>query len=249
MYQNRNVLLRFRALNEIYSTVTSFCLTQAGFAMPGTSATIENLLQEMQSLVKKLLLPVSWYLILTAQASQQNWCVTGTVWREQWIRRVETAKCSWKEASAVPGISQHPRLHPCGPLSQGCSLPSATVLVWAGRVDFLPDKPWAVVWSSAENRVAPTGVFQTVLSRAHTKDLFCSSPNPARLGCTGSLGGHLSLTDPRGVPHPPCSAYRAGGRRRCSELGHQPSPATITQVEPRFPKDAWASSPWCCGNS
>lgn len=59
MYQNRNVLLRFRALNEIYSTVTSFCLTQAGFAMPGTSATIENLLQEMQSLVKKLLLPVS----------------------------------------------------------------------------------------------------------------------------------------------------------------------------------------------
>lgn len=71
MYQNRNVLLHFKALNEIYSTVTSFCLTQAGFAMPGTSATIENLLQEMQSSVKKLLLPVSWQLILTAQASHQ----------------------------------------------------------------------------------------------------------------------------------------------------------------------------------
>lgn len=125
MYQNRNVLLHFKALNEIYSTVTSFCLTQAGFAMPGTSATIENLLQEMQSLVKKLLLPVSWCLILTAQARRQSWSVTRTVWREGWIRRVETAKHSREEVSAVLGApedSQHPRLHPMG---QGCSLPSA----------------------------------------------------------------------------------------------------------------------------
>lgn len=126
MYPNRNVLLRFEALNEIYSTVTSFCLTEAGFAMPGTSATIENLLQEMQSLVEKLLLPVSWYLILTAQASQRNWSLTRTVWRKEWIRRVETAKYSLKEVGAVlstPRDSQRPRLH--GPLSQGCSLPSA----------------------------------------------------------------------------------------------------------------------------
>lgn len=72
MYQNRNVLLRSKALNEIYSTVTSFWLTEAGFSMPGTSATIENLLQEMQSLVEKLLLLVSWYLILTAQAIKHN---------------------------------------------------------------------------------------------------------------------------------------------------------------------------------
>lgn len=40
--------------------------------MPGTSATIENLLQEMQSLVKKLLLLVSSYLIMTAQAIKRN---------------------------------------------------------------------------------------------------------------------------------------------------------------------------------
>ena len=40
--------------------------------MPGTAATIENLLQETQSLVKKLLLLGSWYLILTAQAIKHN---------------------------------------------------------------------------------------------------------------------------------------------------------------------------------
>lgn len=72
MYQNRNVLLRFKALNKIYSTVTSFRLTEAGFSMPSTSFTIENLFQEMQSLVKKLLLLASSYLILTAWAIECN---------------------------------------------------------------------------------------------------------------------------------------------------------------------------------
>lgn len=68
------------------------------------------------------------------------------IWRDKWIRRVETAEHSWKEVSAVLSASQG-----ASPWAKAalCPVPGqegmATVLVQAGGVDFLPAKPQEVL--------------------------------------------------------------------------------------------------------
>lgn len=108
-----------------------------------------------------------------------------------------------------------------------------TVLVWAGMVDFPQDKLWAVVWSCDH-----TGVFQSVLSWAHTTEAF-SAPRPTSEGAGGTQGvwgdtpGTAEPSWPKGYFRPYglvlcMQSWGKGEKRGCSELGHLPSPTTIT---------------------
>lgn len=81
-----------------------------------------------------------------------------------------------------------------------------------------------------------------LLSSAQTQTLFCFSPHPPEKGAQkdweGMQPGQLTPADCRGISHnmAPCSAYKAGRRRREHSQWHICLPDSLLHVmEPSFP--------------
>lgn len=86
-----------------------------------------------------------------------------------------------------------------------------------------------------------------LLSSAQTQTLFCFSPHPPEKGAQkdweGTQPGQLTPADCRGISHnmAPCSAYKAGRRRREHSQWHICLPDSLLHVmEPSFP-GRWVS--------